>query len=181
MLSVALQNLRSLYNVGSIFRTASGAGFDHMYLSGYTGGPPNRRISKVALGAELEVPFSRCTDLGELLSTLEGHHVIALEHHPEAVLYSAFQPPDKQPITLVVGEELSGTPPQLLERADTIAEIPMAGEKESLNVACAFAVAAYDLAIKLGKVGAKDLSKCKPVPIHRPGVLTHGPTQGEAD
>lgn len=179
MLSVALYNIRSLYNVGSVFRTASGAGFDRLYLAGYTGAPPDPRISKVALGAEEEVPFERCDNLPALLERLSGHQVIVLEQHPESVLCSEVVPSRTRHVTLVAGEELFGSPRELLERADVIAEIPMAGEKESLNVASAFAVAAYDLALKLGKVGAGDLRSRKPASKPRPGVLITGSTRGE--
>ena len=176
MLSVALHNLRSLYNVGSVFRTASGAGFDHIYLSGYTGSPPHSRIAKVALGAEMEVPFSCYSNLDSLLSALENHYTVILERDSGAQLFSEIIPPDNLPVTLVLGEELFGVSSPLLQRADVIAEIPMAGKKGSLNVASAFAIVAYDLAAKLGKVGSAQLSVNRPADTPRGGVLTRRST-----
>lgn len=157
MLNAALYNIRSLYNVGSIFRTSSGAGFDRLFLAGYTGAPPHRGISKVALGAEEEVPFERFEGLEGLVERLDGHYVIALEQHPNSVLYTEIDPPHDRPVTITVCHEIRGTPPELLERADVIAEIPMAGRKESLNVASAFAIIAYSISLKMGKVGAEEL------------------------
>lgn len=179
MLSAALYNFRSLYNVGSVFRTASGAGFERLFLAGYTGAPPDKRISKVALGAEEEIAFDRIPDVAALIDALEGHQVIVLEQHPESVLYSKVKPDGSQPVTVILGEELFGTPKELLDRADVIAEIPMAGKKESLNVASAFAVIAYDLATKLGTASEDDLRSGQPATPPRPGVLTEGPTLGE--
>ena len=179
MFSVVLHNIRSLYNVGSVFRTASGAGFDRVYLSGYTGTPPDSRISKVALGTEAEIPFIHCPDINQLLDELEDHLIIAVEHSKKAQLYSEVEPMRDKPVTVIMGEELFGIPAVLLERADVISEIPMAGKKESLNVSCAFSVIAYDLALKLNRVGGKHLSKYKPQSSPHPGVLTTGPTCGE--
>lgn len=180
MLSVALYNFRSLYNVGSVFRTASGAGFGRLYLAGYTGAPPDKRISKVALGAEQEIAFDRLPDVAALIDALEGHQVIVLEQHAKSVLYTEVVPSDSRPVTVVLGEELFGMPDELVDRADVIAEIPMAGKKESLNVASAFAVVAYDLAIKVGTTGVDNLRSRQPSTPPRPGVLTLGPTLGEA-
>lgn len=175
VLSVALYNIRSLYNVGSVFRTSSGAGFDHIYLAGYTGAPPHPRLSKVALGTEDEVPFSRYKDLDALLTELADHYVVVLEQRPDSELYREIElPSNGKPVTVVLGEELFGTPDQLIERADTLAEIPMAGKKQSLNVASAFAVVAYEFAFKAGRLGREQLKSRQPKNPPRPGVLTKG-------
>ena len=179
MLFAALHNFRSLYNVGSVFRTASGAGFDRLFLSGYTGAPPDKRISKVALGAEEEVPFDCLPDIDGLLGAIAGHQVVLLEQHSGSALYTEIEPSGSKPVTLVLGEELFGAPEELVGRADVIAEIPMAGEKESLNVASAFAIVAYDLALKMGTVGADELRSRQASTPPRDGVLTRGPTRGE--
>lgn len=179
MLNVALHNIRSLYNVGSIFRTASGAGFEHVYISGYTGAPPDRRIAKVALGAEEEIPSSVLPGIEELLTALSSHYVIALEQHHTSTIYSAIEPPRNRPVTVVLGEELFGLDDALLERADVIAELPMAGEKQSLNVANAFAVVAYEFSRKLGLTGQTELKSRQQLPPPRPGVLTGDPYSPE--
>ncbi len=180
MLCAALHNFRSLYNVGSVFRTASGAGFERLYLSGYTGAPPERRISKVALGAEEEIPFERINDVDALLEALKGHHVVLLEQHPDSVLYSEMEIDSLKPVTVVLGEELFGVPDELVARADVVAEIPMAGKKESLNVASAFAVIAYDMATKQGTISPDNLRSHHSSTPPRPEVLTKGPTLGES-
>ncbi len=177
-LCVAVHDVRSLFNVGSIFRTASGAGVDQIYLSGFTGAPPDPRIEKVALGSEEEIPFERIADCDELLQTIENHYVVALEQHPRSVSYREVSLPQDRPVTVIVGGELLGLPDLLLERSDAIAEIPMAGEKESLNVASAFAVVAFEFAHQLGRLSSQQLRSRTPRTV-RPGVLTRGQTSGE--
>lgn len=140
-------NIRSLHNVGSIFRTADAAGITKLYLCGYTGCPPRKEISKVALGAEKTVPWEHHTHTWRLLERLKagGVQVIALENNidsPSTELYR-FRP--QFPAALLVGNEVSGLSPALLNRADQIVHIPMYGRKESLNVAVAFGMAIYEL------------------------------------
>jgi len=178
-LNVAVHNLRSLHNVGSIFRTASGAGFDRVFLSGYTGTPPDRRITKVALGTEEEIPWQQTADEDALIEALSGHHVVVLEQDPSSTLYSDLPLPASGELTVMLGAEIVGAPKKLIERADSIIEIPMAGLKESLNVSCAFAVVAYSLAQRCGRIGADDLLSRKEAPKLRSGVLTYGQTTGE--
>lgn len=178
-LNAALHDLRSLYNVGSCFRIGSGAGLSSLFLSGYTGAPPQPGIAKVALGAEQEVPFEQFEGTGDLLARIKGHFVVALEQHPESVIVGDLVPPPDRPVTLMLGGELLGLPAELIERADAIVEVPMAGKKESLNVATAFAVVAYDLALKLGTTGPCDLRSRGPERPVRAGVLTTGQTSGE--
>lgn len=177
--AVALHDIRSLYNVGSIFRSASGAGIDRLYISGFTGAPPDPRIAKVALGSEEEIPFQRVDDDEQLIEALAGQYVIALEQSPRSVSYRDLTPPADRDTVVVVGGELLGLPQSLLQRADAIAEIPMAGAKESLNVANAFAVVAFELAHKLGRLTPEQLRSRSRERTVRPGVLTRGQTSGE--
>lgn len=144
-LVVVLNNIRSLYNVGSIFRTSDGVGIEHLWLCGITGHPPNNQISKTALGAEESVPWTSAPDVLTVVKGLKarGYHIVLLEQIHESVLYDDFVPAG--PVALVIGNEIEGITPTLLPYCDTAVEIPMAGLKNSLNVSVAFGVIAYHL------------------------------------
>ena len=145
-LYVVCHNVRSLHNVGSIFRTADGAGVTKLYLCGYTGHPPRPEISKVALGAENAVPWEHHYQTWRVLDRLraQGVQIIALENRVEgSVDYRDVRP--RFPAALLLGNEVKGLSPGLLKRADVIMHIPMHGVKESLNVAVAFGIAVYKL------------------------------------
>lgn len=139
-------NIRSAHNVGSIFRTADGAGISKIYLGGYTPAPPNAKISKTALGAEKSVPWERIKQIGRFIDGMKksGWFIIALENKTKrATDYRRFRP--RFPLLLIVGGEVGGIPPLILKRADKIVNIPMRGKKESLNVSVAFGIAAYKI------------------------------------
>ena len=140
-----LNNVRSLYNVGSIFRTADGANVAELYLAGITATPPNPRIQKTALGAERTVPWSYTVSPAKTLADLRraGTEILVLEQaeHSEPLSTAAV----RFPCCLVVGNEISGVDETLAAHADRAVEIPMYGMKNSLNVAVAFGVAVYTL------------------------------------
>lgn len=143
-----LDSLRSAWNVGSIFRTADGAGLRHLHLCGTTPTPENPKTLKTALGSESAVPWTY--HLNGLLAVRElkaqGMRILGLEGGSSAVsIFEAVHQPDARPILLVVGSELSGIDPDILCECDTVVAIPMLGFKRSLNVATAFGVAAYTL------------------------------------
>jgi tRNA G18 (ribose-2'-O)-methylase SpoU len=144
-----LDNIRSLHNVGSIFRSSDGAGIEKIFLTGYTGTPPRSQISKTALGAELTVPWKSYQNPLTAIRQLKkkGVQIVALETGPRSQNLFEFTP--KWPICIMVGNEVEGLSPQLLAEADAIVFIPMAGIKESLNVSCAYSVAAYELRRKI--------------------------------
>lgn len=151
-------NLRSAHNVGSLLRTAEGLGVKSVYLTGYTPYPTRsgdtrlphlaqkieRQISKTALGAEKSLG-EHLEDIDELISELKnnGYLVSALEQADSSLDLRSFVAPDK--IALVVGREVEGVEPEVLEQCDQILEIPMKGSKESFNVAQAAAMALYQL------------------------------------
>ena len=147
-LSVLLDNIRSAHNVGAIFRTGDGVGLRHLYLCGFTPTPEdNPAVAKTALGAEERLIWSHhrnALDLAEQLQD-EGFMLVALECTAKATPIYRFkaEPPDQQPWVLVVGNERAGVDPALLARCDLVLNLPMTGEKNSLNVAVAFAAAAY--------------------------------------
>jgi tRNA G18 (ribose-2'-O)-methylase SpoU len=140
---VVLNNIRSLYNVGSIFRTADGAGFEKIYLCGITGIPPDTKISKTALGAEKSVPWEYQRDPVACLLELKkrGYQIVLLEQAKGSVDYELFAP--KPPVCLVVGNEVAGVEEGLLPHSDACIEIGMSGLKNSLNVTVAFGIVAY--------------------------------------
>lgn len=142
---VVCDNIRSLENVGSIFRTADALGVTKIYLCGITGRPPQNKISKTALGAELTVPWEYYKQSWRLIEKLRQQkiHIIALEQSKKSILYTKYKP--KFPLALVIGNEVKGVSPKAIELADNIIHLPMAGQKESLNVAVAFGVAGYEI------------------------------------
>ena len=140
---VVLNDIRSLYNVGSIFRTADGAGVEKIWICGITGFPPDSQISKTALGAENEVPWEYRKDACEVLRELKtrGYKTVFLEQIEGSIPLQNYEP--AAPVCLVIGNEIAGVSEELLSLCDKTVEIEMAGLKNSLNVAVAFGVAAY--------------------------------------
>lgn len=141
-----LENVRSLYNVGSMFRTADALHVARLYLCGYTGFPSRREITKTALGAEHTVPWEKHADAVELARNLQakGMQVVVLEQTDDAVDF--WEAPVRFPVCFVVGNEVTGVSEELVALADLCLELPMAGIKQSLNVATAFGVVGYELA-----------------------------------
>ena len=134
-------NVRSLWNVGSFFRTADAMNVEKIYLTGYTGHPPRKEITKTALGAEETVEWEHAEEPLSVLQSLkrDGWELVALELTPKSKDIHAFKPSNK--ICLVVGHELTGVPEDVLAICDHIVQIPMLGKKESLNVAVAAGIA----------------------------------------
>lgn len=140
---VVLNDIRSLYNVGSIFRTADGAGVEKLWLCGITGHPPDTQITKTALGAEKEVSWEYRRDAREVLREMksQGYQIIFLEQLAESIPYQDFQ--TSGPVCLVLGSEVAGVDETLVSLCDKTLEIEMAGLKNSLNVSVAFGVVAF--------------------------------------
>jgi len=144
-LVVVLDDIRSLHNVGAVFRTADGAGVEKIYLCGVTGAPPQAQIAKTALGAEERVAWEYRKDASSVVRELkeQGYQIVLLEQTDESVEYDQFVP--HGPVCLVVGNEKDGVNEELLSLCDVAMDIHMAGIKNSLNVAVAFGIAAYSL------------------------------------
>lgn len=140
-----LDNVRSLFNVGSFFRVADGAGIERLWLTGITGRPPHREIEKTALGAEATVAWQHAWDPVEVVSQLRlaGHEIAAIETSPRSEDLFDWRP--RFPVTVIFGHETDGVRPELLNMADTYIRIPMLGMKHSLNVSSAAAAVAYEL------------------------------------
>lgn len=164
---VILHNIRSLHNVGSIFRTADAAGVSKLYLCGITPTPlnvlgrPEEKLAKVALGAEKNIPWEKLPSAAKAISRLkkDGFKILALEQAKNSLPYDKFKVGRGEKIALMVGEEVRGISPALLKKCDAVLEIPMRGAmvqqahhpkkiklgKESLNVSVAFGIAAFEL------------------------------------
>src|SRR5262249_6595211 len=143
--SVMLNNVRSLYNVGSFFRTADAVGIERLYLGGITGYPPKKELTKTALGAEEKVPWEHSWHPVEILKNLRQRdfEIAAIETSVHAVDLFDWVP--KWPVCVLFGHEVDGVQPELLSYCDTHIRIPMLGSKHSLNVATAGGVVMYEL------------------------------------
>ena len=142
---IVCDNIRSLENIGSIFRTADALGINKIFLCGISGKPPNSKISKTALGAENWIPWEYHWQVWKVIEKLkkEKFLIVALEQTENSLSYNKFKP--RFPIALVIGNEIKGVSKSVLKRADKIISLPMFGKKESLNVAVAFGIAGYEI------------------------------------
>lgn len=160
---VILHNIRSLHNVGSIFRTADAAGIEKIYLCGITPAPvdifgkPRQQLTKVSLGAEKYVKWDASARSSQAIIKLleklkfDGYKIFAIEQNKKSIPYyqihlSFRRSSNRQvKIALVFGNEIKGLPQSILSRAERILEIPMKGKKESLNVAVAFGIIVFHI------------------------------------
>ncbi|HOC90334.1 MAG TPA: RNA methyltransferase [bacterium] len=144
-MTALLDDIRSLHNVGAIFRTADGAQFGHLYLCGITGTPPRNEIRKTSLGAEENVPWSFHPDPVELAGRLqaEGYQIVVLEQTDASTDFGSAA--YRFPLCLIIGHEYTGVRDELVAMADLAIDIPMGGCKHSLNVSVAFGIAAYEI------------------------------------
>lgn len=157
--SALAEDVRSLWNVGSIFRSADGAGVGRLYLCGISGTPPRKEITKVSLGSEETVPWTYVPSALPVLDNLKQQNVFILSleywHGQKDSLGIASSVElskaiaNRQirfPLCMIVGNEVAGVSAEVLAASDLICHLPMRGSKESLNVAVAFGIAAYALA-----------------------------------
>jgi tRNA G18 (ribose-2'-O)-methylase SpoU len=137
------ENIRSLYNVGSIFRTSDAVRLEKLFLTGYTGYPPRKEIDKTALGAVDSVEWEHYENAIEVVQQIKKKNIqiIALEHTTTSVPYATFE--FKFPFCLLLGNEVDGLTDQLIQEADASIEIPMFGLKQSLNVSVAYGIVMY--------------------------------------
>ena len=143
--SILLDQVRSLYNVGAFFRIADAAGLARVYLTGITGHPPSRALTKTALGAEQTVAWEHHWEPLPLLDRLreQGHELAAVETSVHAVDLFEWQP--RFPVCVVFGHEVDGIRPELRKRCDVHVRLPMLGRKHSLNVSVAGGAVVYEL------------------------------------
>ena len=149
MVSLILYHLRSSHNVGAIFRTADAIGVAKIYLIGYTPAPMdqfgrvNKEIAKTALGAEKTIEWEKVEDILELIKKLKEKscQIVALEQAANSIDYKKAEL--KKDVAIILGNEVGGIEPEILKQCDVVAEIPMRGGKESLNISVAAGVALF--------------------------------------
>jgi 23S rRNA (guanosine2251-2'-O)-methyltransferase len=144
---IVLDNVRSLNNVGSVFRTADAFLLEAVYLCGITGTPPNKEIQKTALGATESVVWKYTATTLEAILELkqEGYLICSVEQAESATQLQDFLPANKQKIAIVFGNEVKGVEQEVVDCSDQVLEIPQVGTKHSLNIAVSVGIVVWDL------------------------------------
>ncbi|MCH5229123.1 MAG: RNA methyltransferase [Muribaculaceae bacterium] len=145
--AVLLDNVRSMYNVGSVFRTCDAFLLERLILCGITGTPPHAEISKTALGAEESVKWDYCSDAYSQVMKMkeEGWLICVLEQAHGSIPLQKFIPSSDKPYLLIAGNEVEGVDQKIVDMADVILEIPQHGVKHSLNVSVSVGIALWQL------------------------------------
>lgn len=151
-LVIILDNVRSLNNVGSAFRTADAFRIEKIYLCGITGRPPHREINKTALGATESVDWEYAESTVELVRSLKrgGYEVVALEQVTQSVPLQQFIPKREKKYALVFGNEVFGVHEDVILDCDHVIEIPQIGTKHSLNISVSIGISLWDFVNKTG-------------------------------
>ena len=133
---VVLDNVRSMHNVGAVFRTSDAFLIDKIYLCGITATPPHKEIHKTAIGAENSVDWEYVKDSNELVTKLkeDGYQIVTIEQTEGSVLLNEFEVDQSQKYAIVMGNEVDGVQQSIIDQCDTCIEIPQSGTKHSLNV-----------------------------------------------
>lgn len=148
---VVLDNVRSMHNVGSVFRTADGFSVEKVILCGITAQPPHREIEKTALGATLAVDWIHFEDTLVAIDTLraQGYQIIAIEQAENSTMLNAFKPNTDQKYALIFGNEVNGVSDEAMEKIDECIEIPQFGTKHSFNIVISAGIVLWDFFAKL--------------------------------
>jgi len=154
---VVLDHVRSMLNVGSVFRTADAFSARQLVLCGITGQPPHREIAKTALGSEVSVPWVYYTETKDAILKLkaDGYLCFALEQAEGALSLAQWIVPSTKPLALVLGNEVNGVQQEVIDLCDGCIEIPQWGHKHSLNVSVAAGVAMWEMAKALSNQHSK--------------------------
>ena len=150
-LVVVLDNVRSMHNVGSVFRTGDGFSIKKLYLCGITARPPHREIEKTALGATASVDWVHVEDTLEAIATLraEGYQIIAIEQAKGSTMLNTFQPAQDAKYALIFGNEVNGVSEEVMAQIDSCIEIPQFGTKHSFNIVISAGIVLWDFFAKL--------------------------------
>ena len=142
---ILLDSIRSLQNVGAIFRNADGAWFEKIYLTGFSPHPPRSDISKTALWAEKTIDWEYAKDTKTIINKLrwQGYKIYAVELTDDAIDYKQLFTDDSEKVCLIMGNEVSWVSQEVLESVDKVVVIPMLGKKASLNVSVAAGIVMY--------------------------------------
>lgn len=149
--SILLDNVRSLNNVGSAFRTSDAFMVEKLYLGGITGTPPHRDIQKTALGATESVVWEHVEDPIALIKNLkqEGYTIISIEQVDQSIMLDEFTPEKEKKYCLVFGNEVFGVSDEVVAESDTCIEIPQHGTKHSLNISVSLGIVVWDFYQKM--------------------------------
>ena len=150
-ISIMLDNVRSMHNVGSIFRTADAFLIDKLFLTGITASPPHREIAKTALGATETVSWEYEPSSQQLVDNLkdQGYAILVVEQVEGATFLNDFQPDPDHKYCLVFGHEVDGVNEEIVNKADVCLEIPQFGTKHSLNISVSAGIIIWDIIFKL--------------------------------
>lgn len=149
--AIVLDSVRSMHNVGSIFRTSDGFAVKHICLCGITSQPPHRDIEKTALGATQSVSWSYHADAAEAVDELRnlGYTIVAIEQAENSVMLNTFKPQANQKYALIFGNEVNGVSDEVMAKIDTCIEIPQFGTKHSFNIVVSAGIVLWDFFAKL--------------------------------
>ena len=144
---IVLDNVRSLHNVGSAFRTADAFRLEKIFLTGITGTPPQREMEKTALGATSSVPWEYVEKPLDAVMKLKsaGYKIVAVEQTTESVALNLFKPLENTPYCLVFGNEVHGVSSEVVDVCDLALEIPQSGTKHSLNISVCLGIVVWDI------------------------------------
>lgn len=149
--TVILDNVRSMHNVGSVFRTCDGFATEQVLLCGITGQPPHREIEKTALGATQSVEWQYFSETAEAVARLksEGYKIIAIEQAANSTMLHRFQPAEGEKYALIFGNEVNGVSEEAMQEIDLCLEIPQFGTKHSFNIVVSAGIVLWDFFSKL--------------------------------
>ena len=150
-LVVILDNVRSMHNIGSIFRTSDGFAVEKVYLCGITAQPPHREIEKTALGATQSVDWLYSESVAEAILELKaaGYTLIAVEQAENSVMLNDYHPQKTEKYALIFGNEVNGVSDEAMKLIDTCIEIPQFGTKHSFNIVVSAGIVMWDFFTKL--------------------------------
>lgn len=149
--AVVLDSVRSMHNIGSIFRTSDGFAVEQICLCGITAQPPHREIEKTALGATQSINWTYHADAVEAVNQLraEGYQIIAIEQAENSVMLNEFTPDKNAKYALIFGNEVNGVSDEVMQIIDTCIEIPQFGTKHSFNIVVSAGIVLWDFFAKL--------------------------------
>ncbi len=150
-ITVILDNVRSMHNIGSIFRTSDGFAIEKIYLCGITAQPPHREIEKTALGATQSIEWVYSADISQIIQELKAaqYTIIAIEQADNSVMLNDFQPKSSEKYALIFGNEVNGVSDEAMKLIDTCIEIPQFGTKHSFNIVVSAGIVLWDFFAKL--------------------------------
>lgn len=148
---VILDSVRSMHNIGSIFRTSDGFAIEKIYLCGITAQPPHREIEKTALGATQSIEWVYIEDVCEAINNLksEQYTIIAIEQAENSILLNKYQPKESKKYALIFGNEVNGVSDEAMQMIDACIEIPQFGTKHSFNIVVSAGIVLWDFFAKL--------------------------------